>query len=268
MTPFVIHKASGTIPIIVSVPHCGTMFPIDIRDQFSPNLISSPDDTDWFVEKLYSFAPAMGITMIHAVYNRWVIDLNRDPQSKPLYSDGRIITGLCPTTNFLGEPLYLDKRGAVSQGEIQSRLANYYIPYHEALSNLLKETKNKFGKVLLWDCHSIRHVVRTIQASKFPDLNLGDNDERSADKELVSTARECLSSTSFSFSYNHPFKGGYITRHFGNPDREEHALQLEMNKYNYMDDDELNYHPVRARRMQELLKRTFDQLAEVLTNNA
>src|SRR5690242_9403103 len=107
MNPFNISPATqNQVPILISVPHCGFDFPQELKDQYKSNLASSPDDTDWFVNKLYDFAPSMGMTMISAVYSRWVIDLNRDPKSKPLYSDGRIITGLCPTTNFLGEPIY------------------------------------------------------------------------------------------------------------------------------------------------------------------
>ena len=92
-------------PILISVPHCGIQFPDEVRNQFNPELIKAPDDTDWFVDHLYDFAPSLGMTMISAVYSRWVIDLNRDPQSKPLYADGRIITELCPTTTFLGESI-------------------------------------------------------------------------------------------------------------------------------------------------------------------
>ncbi|MBL7877397.1 MAG: N-formylglutamate amidohydrolase, partial [Cyclobacteriaceae bacterium] len=73
-------------PILISVPHCGTRFPDELKDQYKPALINAPDDTDWFVDILYDFAPALGITMIMANYSRWVIDLNRDPHSKPLYS--------------------------------------------------------------------------------------------------------------------------------------------------------------------------------------
>ena len=73
-----------TVPILISVPHCGTAFPEELIDQYNTSLLPSPDDTDWYVDRLYDFAPAMGITMITAHYSRWVIDLNRDPQSKPL----------------------------------------------------------------------------------------------------------------------------------------------------------------------------------------
>src|SRR5688572_3688401 len=103
MQPYnVIRAAENSVPILLSVPHCGTAFPDELKTQYKSSLAASPDDTDWFVHKLYDFAPSMGITIIHAAYSRWVIDLNRDPQSKPLYSDGRIITALCPSTIFFG----------------------------------------------------------------------------------------------------------------------------------------------------------------------
>ena len=129
----IIRANASELPILVSVPHCGIEFPDELKNEFDPHLISAPDDTDWFVDQLYDFAPAMGITMITAKYSRWVIDLNRDPQSKPLYTDGRIITGLCPTTTFLGEPLYKDKRTEIDQTEINRRLEKYYQPYHQKI---------------------------------------------------------------------------------------------------------------------------------------
>jgi N-formylglutamate deformylase len=246
--------------MLVSVPHCGTFFPSEIKDQYKPELIQAPDDTDWFVDRLYDFAPALGITMITANYSRWVIDLNRDPQSKPLYSDGRFITGLCPTTNFLGEPVYKDERKEISSIEIEKRVTQYYEPYHQRIEEELARLHQKFGIVLLWDCHSIRQFVPSIHAEKFPDLILGDADGTSASSELIATAMDSLQNSGYSFSHNHPFKGGYITRHYGKPEVNRHALQLEMSKINYMDDDEINFNLARAKEMQSTLEKVFRNL--------
>jgi len=206
----------------------------------------------------------MGMMMIAAKYSRWVIDLNRNPQSKPLYSDGRIITELCPTTTFLGEPIYRDARKQVDQAEVNHRLKNYFYPYHNAIEEHLTRLKNKFGQVLLWDCHSIRQTVRTIQKEKFPDLILGDADGTSASPGLIETTLRALDRSGYSVSHNHPFKGGYITRHFGMPIENIHALQLEMTKVNYMDDSETKYDPSRANKMREVLRRVFSNLIEHL----
>lgn len=262
---FKIYPPQGNeVPILISVPHCGTEFPDELKDQFNPALVKAPDDTDWFVHRLYDFAPAMGMTMITAKYSRWVIDLNRDPKSKPLYTDGRIITALCPTTTFLGEPLYNDNRKGVDASEVNRRLENYYWPYHKQIEEHLVRLKKKFGKVLLWDCHSIRQIVPTIQKEKFPDLILGDADGTSTSIGLIETALTNLDHGPYSINHNHPFKGGFITRHFGKPSENIHALQLEMTKVNYMDDAEIKYDKSRADKMRQLLQKTFSKLIEQL----
>lgn len=263
--PFrIIPAAHSEIPIFVSVPHCGTAFPQELVEQFDPALAVAPDDTDWFVDTLYDFVSEMGISMIAAHYSRWVIDLNRDPDSKPLYTDGRIITALCPTTTFTGQPLYLDKRQEVSGEEVTRRVGLYYRPYHDKIKEILAEMKKKHGRVLLWDCHSIRQIVPTIQQDKFPDLILGDADGTSASQALTSIALKTLGSEKYRLSHNHPFKGGFITRHFGTPANQQHALQLEMTKVNYMDDTELKYNKERADRMRKLLRRNFEEIIRIL----
>ncbi len=262
---YTIHPATvSEVPIVISVPHCGTAFPDEIKDQYKAKLIKAPDDTDWFVQTLYEFAPSMGITMIAANYSRWVIDLNRDPYSKPLYADGRFITGLCPATTFLGECIYKDERQEVELPEVKRRKDLYYQPYHNKLKELLRQRKKKFGKVLLWDCHSIRQVVPTIQKDKFPDLILGDADGASASVNFIESVLGILNQGGYSVSHNHPFKGGYITRYYGKPAKARHALQLEMTKVNYLDDTETKYDKARAAKMQELLKQVFEKLIEQL----
>ncbi len=265
MEPFKLHNPNGPrVPILLSVPHCGTSFPDELSSQYKAERSGKPDDTDWFVDKLYDFAPAMGITMISAIYSRWVVDLNRDPESKPLYTDGRIITALCPTTDFFGNSIYNDGRKEVEQTEVIRRLEHYYHPYHSKIEELLADLKAKFGKVLLWDCHSIRQLVPTIHKEKFPDLILGDADGTSASPGLIEEALKGLEKGKYNVTHNYPFKGGYITRSFGKPIDDQHALQLEMSKLQYMDDDELEYHPERADKIRVLLKDTFEKLIYAL----
>lgn len=265
MNSFTIINPEGSrVPILLSVPHCGTAFPDELKDDYKSELSANPDDTDWFVDQLYDFAPAIGITMISAVYSRWVIDLNRDPESKPLYTDGRIITALCPTTDFFGNSIYVDGRKEVAPAEVNRRLDTYYRPYHVKIRELLDDLKQQFGKVLLWDCHSIRQSVPTIHKEKFPDLILGDADGTSASPGLIEIALQKLEDSSYGVSHNHPFKGGYITRYFGRPALNQHALQLEMSKIRYMDDKEVKYDEIRANEMRRVLTRTFDALIDGL----
>jgi N-formylglutamate deformylase len=266
MLPYRITEAkSAEVPVLISVPHCGTAFPDELKSDYRSDLIGTPDDTDWYVDRLYDFAPSLGMTMISAVYSRWVIDLNRDPENKPLYSDGRIITGLCPTTDFRGQPLYADTRQEINKTEVERRLSKYYWPYHNALAEKLQNLHRKFGKVLVWDCHSIRQKVPTIYNKTFPDLILGDADETSASPDYITMALKGLKKGTYDVAHNYPFKGGYITRHYGNPAGGVQALQLEMTKVNYMEDEERKYDPFRAEKMRMLLKGTLRALAEKIS---
>jgi len=263
--PYVIIEPKGKkVPFILSVPHCGISFPSEIKNDYIPEMAAQPDDTDWFVHDLYNFASELGITIIHAKYSRWVIDLNRDPKSTPLYTDGRIITGLTTTTDFFGNAIYVSDDKIPNQQEVERRLNAYYWPYYAKIEALLNERKSEFGKVLLWDAHSIRKNVPTIQKEDFPDLILGNNDETTAHTRIISTALEQLKNSDFEISHNFPFKGGHITRYFGNPSENVHALQLEMNKILYMDDLEVNFNETRANEMRSVLKTTFQSLIQTL----
>ena len=263
MNPFTIIEASAKkVPVIISIPHCGTQFPDELVNDYLPGQISSIDDTDWFLQDLYNFAPQMGITIVHAKYSRWVIDLNRDPKSAPLYNDGRLITGLTTTTDFIGNPIYKTGKEP-NQTEVERRLNVYYWPYYQKVQELLDERKKEFGKVLLWDAHSIRRMVPTIRKEAFPEMILGDNDETSADKKLIDITLSELRK-GFQVNHNDPFKGGHITRYFGKPNEHVHALQLERNKNLYMDDSERKFDEERSSKMREILKTNFSKLIEVL----
>ena len=261
---YIIEPAARRVPVILSSPHSGVEFPDELKPYFRPELMAKPDDTDWFVHDLYNFAPSLGITVIYAKYSRWVIDLNRNPDSVPLYNDGRIITELVPKTDFLGHEIYADKKFLPDDAEIERRKANYYRPYYQKIESLLAERIKEFGHVLLLDAHSIRRFVPTIQAEPFPDLILGNNDEKSAGKEIIEIALSGLKTGKFGVNHNSPFKGGNITRNFGKPGEKVHALQLEMAKTNYMDDDELTFNEARANEVRNVLRPVFENLIEYL----
>lgn len=256
----IIKPTAPKVPIIISVPHAGTAFPEELQSHFKEELITPPDDTDHFVERLYDFVSELGITLIYANYSRWVIDLNRSPENQSLYNDGRIITALTPTTDFFGNDIYVKEVYHPNQTEVERRKALYFQPYYQQLTALLKETKEQFGQALLWDAHSIRRHVPTIRTEAFPDLILGNNDEQSAKKEFIEVALTELGNSDFELKHNTPFKGGNITRHFGQPAENIHALQLEMAKPLYMDDTEQRYDGERAEKVRKMLRRTFTAL--------
>ncbi len=265
--PFtIIEPSAPKIPFILSIPHCGVAFPEEIKATYNSELIRQPDDTDWFLERLYDFASDLGITIIHANYSRWVIDLNRDPESHPLYNDGRIITALTPVTDFLGNAIYSKPNLEPNKEEVDRRLATYYWPYYQKIEKLIHEFQQEYRHVFFWDAHSIRSFVPTIRKDKFPELILGNNDETTAHSELIQTAFQTLTNASFQVTHNTPFKGGHLTRYFGKPSKNVHALQLEMIKSLYMTEDELYYDEEKAKRVKSLLQSTFKAIIQTLHN--
>ncbi len=263
--PFHIISPKGKrVPIVISVPHCGVKFPSELKNSYHKDLMQQPDDTDWFVHQLYEFASELGITIIHAKYSRWVIDLNRDPESAPLYNDGRIITGLTTLTDFFGKDIYIDEEHTPNKQEVDRRLKEYYWPYYNKIEGLLSDLKTEFDDVLLWDAHSIRQSVKTIRKDDFPDLILGNNDEKTAHQNLITVALSGLKKAGRTVTHNTPFKGGHITRYFGKPESGIHALQLEMVKKLYMEDDELVYSEDRANNMRKMLIPIFENLIKSL----
>lgn len=262
MSYHLIQPTVPRVPVLLSIPHCGTAFPSEIQDQYRPQALADLDDTDWYVDRLYDFAAGMGITMITAKYHRWVIDLNRQPDSMPLYTDGRVITDLVPTTDFLGNPIY--QNHLPDYAEIQRRIEQYFMPYHLQIEATLTDLQAQFGAVLLYDAHSIRQSVPTIRKERFPDIILGDNNGLAAHASLIRVALENLTTGKYQVNHNDPFKGGYITRHFGNPAQNRHALQLERTKVHYLDDTEREYDKTRADEMRLTLKKTLEALTQAV----
>ena len=137
------------VPILVSSPHSGVLFPEDLKPLFKPSVINHPQDTDWFVDELYAFVSSMGISFIQAKYSRYVVDLNRSPELKPIYTDGRAETSIVPLQTFLGETLY-NEGNEPRLEQIQNRIKLYYEPYYEAIEETLKELLDEFGQVLFF----------------------------------------------------------------------------------------------------------------------
>lgn len=222
----------GTLPLLISVPHAGTRLPPSMREHLTDAALALPD-TDWFVDRLYEFAAATGASVIKANYSRTVIDLNRPPDDAPLYP-GQAGTGLCPTTRFDGEPLYKDGTGPDCAG-IERRISRFWTPYHDRISAELARLQGIHGTVLLWDGHSIRSHVPRLFEGRLPDLNIGTADGKSCAPAIANKVVGLAEGqTLFSAVLNGRFKGGYITRHYGNPAEGVHAVQLEIAQACYM----------------------------------
>lgn len=221
----------GKSALLVSMPHVGTYLPQYLLPRMTADALQLAD-TDWHLELLYDFLESLDATVLVATHSRYVIDLNRAPDNVSLYP-GQSTTGLCPLDSFAEQPIY--KAGCAPEiNEINARIAQFWLPYHQALVSELDRLKALNGKVVLWDAHSIRSVVPRFFAGELPHLNIGNADQQSCDDSLVEAMAHEAATSGYSFVVNGRFKGGYITRHYGQPAENIHAVQLEIAMRSYM----------------------------------
>ena len=216
----------GSTPLLLSLPHAGTHLPPDIAQKLRPRALQT-EDTDWHLDKLYAFATELGASVVVPRHSRYVIDLNRPSDNRPMYT-GANNTELCPTRFFSGEPLYREGQ-TPDAAEVRQRVATYWQPYHDALRAELERLRDVYGHALLWDGHSIKSELPWLFDGKLPDLNLGTAGGQSCAPTLrAALAQQLQSQAAFTAAIDGRFKGGHITRHYGRPGEGIHAVQLEM----------------------------------------
>lgn len=246
----VFHFRQGNSPLLVSMPHVG----VRLASEITTGLIDHDRaimDTDWHLDQLYDFLTDMNVSLLRAEYSRTVIDLNRGGLA--LYP-GQSETELCPTTTFDNQALYYDGCEPDS-AEILRRRKKYWQPYHDRLRAELDRIKTQYGYALLWDAHSIKSHVPRFFDGKLPDLNLGSGGGVSCDPALDDDLLAIGTASPYSTVLNGRFKGGYITRHYGDPDNDIHAIQLEISQITYMDETPgFEFREARAAGLRPVLK--------------
>ena len=221
----------GSAPLVVSLPHTGLGIPTEIEDHLvSPWLARK--DADWWIERLYDFATELGATTVHTAVSRTVIDVNRDPSGVSLYP-GQATTELCPSTSFDGEPLYRTG-GAPGADEIERRRQLFFEPYHAALADEVARLRAEHGRVVLYDCHSIRSRVPRLFDGDLPVFNIGTNSGAACAPDLTAKIEAICDASRLTRVTNGRFKGGFITRRYGNSTADVHAVQMELACRGYM----------------------------------
>ena len=249
MDTFTLHR--GSAPLLVSVPHDGTFVPDDIAARLTPQAQRVPD-TDWHIARLYEVARTLGASMIVPTHSRYVIDLNRGDDDVSLHP-GQNTTGLCPIVRFSGDPVYRDGQ-APSEDEVRARVETYWRPYHAALREELERLHAAHGRVVLWEGHSIKGELPFLFDGRLPDLNLGTANGASATPVLQQRLEAVLAAQSgYDWVHNGRFKGGHITRHYGDPSRGIDAVQLEISQRIYMDEESFAWDAAKAAGVQPVI---------------
>ncbi len=252
----------GDGPVVLGVPHAGTHVPADIWSQLN-DTGRKLADTDWHVDRLYG-GLLESATMVRATFHRYVIDANRDPDGVSLYP-GQNTTGLCPVTDFDGEPIYRTGQEP-DAADIEERRAAWHAPYHDALRQELHRVRAAHGVAILYDCHSIRSVIPYLFEGRLPDFNTGTNNGTTCAPAIESAvALEASSADGYTSILNGRFKGGWTTRHYGRPDNGLHAIQMELAQATHLASEDLpfDYDAEKAGRLRVHLKTMLSALEEL-----
>lgn len=236
-----------TSSVVFSSPHSGRVYPDSLvaSSVLDPHMLRSSEDA--YVDTLFSGVTAHGAPLLSAVFPRAWVDLNRredelDPaliadvprgQMNPRVASG---LGVIPRVVAGGRCIY---RGKLARSEAASRISVFWKPYHKALAQLLDEAHAATAAAVLIDCHSMPHEALQSTAAhhqKLPDIVLGDRFGASAAADLVSVAEAAFRAEGFTVSRNIPFAGAYITQHYGKPSAGRHALQVEIDRSLYMNE--------------------------------
>lgn len=248
----------GTSPLLISMPHVGT----ELMPEVAAGLAAPARglcDTDWHLPLLYDFAQALGASVLIARWSRFNIDLNRPSDDKPLYATAT--TGLYPDVLFDGTPMF--EPGKEPSKEARARyLAEIWQPYHDKIETELAAKKKQHGFAVLFDAHSIKGNVPRLFEGDLPDFNIGTNSGASCEPALTDKLATACDAPGYRHVVNGRFKGGHITRAYGQPENGVHAVQLELAQRTYMREaPPFDYLPDVAANVRPILKRFVEVLA-------
>lgn len=249
-------------PFVFSSPHSGRWYPAAFRRASRLDARTLRRSEDCYVDDLFATAADAGAALIAAVYPRAYIDLNRAAEElDPLLFDGplpahaqadgdRVSVGLgvIPRVVATGVPIY---RQRLPIAEAHRRIDHIHRPYHTRLTDLLDGARRRHGWAVLIDCHSMpsfglraprgtpRARQRRHHEPLVADIVLGDRHGRSCHPALMDRAQTILSDLGYRVTRNDPYAGGFCTSHYGRPHRGLHALQIEIKRSLYMDEQTL-----------------------------
>lgn len=251
----VFRPPTQTAPVVFAAPHSGRDYSPEFVARAKLDPLSLRRSEDAFVDRMFETAPGHGAPMIRANFPRAYVDANReayelDPR---MFQDRlpdhvttrspRITAGLgtVPRVVANGEEIYGDKLTFL---EAQQRIEATHRPYHDALSGLIRDTRHAFGGCLLIDCHSMPSNIGTDGAqAALPDIVLGDCHATSAAAYFTDSIEAALKRLDFCVVRNRPYAGGYTTRYYGRPRYGIHAVQIEINRALYLDEQRIEALP-------------------------
>ncbi len=262
-----VEVVGGDSPVILGQPHGGTYVPEAIEARLNA-VGRALADTDWHIGRLYE-GLLPGATVVRATFHRYVIDANRDPEGASLYP-GQNTTGLCPTIDFDGRPIWKPGQEP-SADEITARRVSFHAPYHAALAAEIERVRQRHGVAILYDCHSIRSVIPFLFPGVLPVFSIGTDAGATCDPAVETTVADASRNAPGHDSVvNGRFRGGWTTRHYGRPREGVHTIQMELAQRAYLlaEAAPWDYDPGRAGRLREVLGPILNDLDRIARSGA
>ena len=246
--PFTVARpARLKVPLVFNSPHSGRIYPTSFLAASRLDSLALRRSEDAYVEELFAFVTELGAPLLHAHFPRAYLDVNREPYELDpvLFRDGlphyahtqsvRVVGGLGTIARIVSESdeIY---REPLTVGAALERINRLYTPYHDTLASLLTDAHRQFGCAVLIDCHSMPSNPIAEQGGGRPDFVLGDRFGTSCNGELTRLAASQLKALGYAVALNKPYAGGYITEHYGRPHKDQHVVQIEINRALYMDE--------------------------------
>ncbi len=252
--PFeVLEPRKQTLPFVLNSPHSGREYPDRFLASSNLDALTLRRSEDSFVDEIFSGAVELGAPLLRAHFPRAYLDVNREPYELDpgMFADPlpphvntrsiRVAGGLGTIARIVAEATEI-YHTPLPYSEAETRIRDIYMPFHETLRGLLEKTHRQFGQAVLIDCHSMPSTGGVfddeIDANR-PDIVLGDRYGTSCAQELVESAERILKSMGYRVTRNNPYAGGFNTEHYGAPSQGLHALQVEINRTLYMDEQKV-----------------------------
>lgn len=250
--PFeVLAPPSQDLPLVIASPHSGTWYPPEFVASSRLDPVALRRSEDSFIDEIFGQAPSLGAPLLRALFPRAYVDPNREPYEldPAMFADSlpgfantrspRVAAGLGTIARVVatGRDIYRDK---LRLAEALERIQALYQPYHGALRRLISETREAFGCCVLLDAHSMPSVggpMDTDAGRQRVDVILGDVHGASCASVVTETAERTLRELGYAVTRNNPYSGGFTTQNYGRPRRGIHALQIEINRGLYMDEE-------------------------------
>jgi N-formylglutamate deformylase len=249
-------------PVLVEVPHAGTIVPDSVADELVAPMDALLRDADIFVDELYANTPQLGASLLCARLSRYVVDLNRAEDD----FDSATVSERDPTTALGAQPRGVVWRATtdgrpllskpLSLTALRARLASYYTPYHTALRTQLDALRTQYGYAILLAGHSMPSRGRSLHVdtgSRRADVVPGTRGRTTADARVIDLVDAHFRAAGLTVRHDDPYKGGFSTTHYGRPDQQTHAIQIELNRALYVDETTFQRWEGDFQRLQALL---------------